>query len=223
MARLPASTGGANPVLVLAQESSQPPHRLLSDVARECRPVRRRRGRVKQGQLGDPRPDGCWSHQHLLGHDRPGAERRADRPDPRAVGVTARPCRSRSASQLTKGIDPRRIPWQPAASNIHCGTSTDRGAWPSSSLHWNTAQPPRTTTRSIPTARPYHGCHGYRTSRDSIRWVSDFRLVQCVASPSGVGPTGAVRIGSVGPVQPTGRIIGRPVLGGLHHVYHHAA
>ena len=28
------------------------------------------------------------------------------------------------------------------------------------------------------------------------------RLLQCVASPSGVGPTGAVRIGSDGPVQP---------------------
>jgi hypothetical protein len=33
--------------------------------------------------------------------------------------------------------------------------------------------------------------------------------------PCGSAPTA--------PSNPTGRIIGQPVLGGLHHVYHHAA
>jgi hypothetical protein len=47
--------------------------------------------------------------------------------------------------KMIERIGPSRIRWQLAASNIHCGTSTDRCSWPSSSLHWNIARPPRTT------------------------------------------------------------------------------
>src|SRR5215467_13274896 len=57
--------------------------------------------------------------------------------------------------------------------------------------HRETGWPPLVTVSYTVTRRPNHGCHGYRTSRDSVLWVLRCRLVQPSPHPYRAGWTHA--------------------------------
>src|SRR5260370_18930904 len=54
-------------------------------------------------------------------------------------------------------------------------------------MHLKIAAPSFLTVPTITTARPYHGCHWYRTSRRSVTWAFCRGLVQPRAATPGVG------------------------------------
>src|SRR5581483_12185597 len=56
--------------------------------------------------------------------------------------------------------------------------SNRRLSEPGSRLHWKTGTPLRAEVRRVQTGCPCQGCHGYRTCRESMLWVSCRRVVQ---------------------------------------------
>ena len=97
---------------------------------------------------------------------------------------------SSKAWAFTLGVSSTRTRRQAAASNIHCGTSSERVAKPCvacSVTQRKTARLSLVSSSTIHTERACQGCHGYRTSRASVLWVFGCRLVQRVAPAHGAG------------------------------------
>src|SRR2546426_4622031 len=67
---------------------------------------------------------------------------------------------------------------QRSSSNIHAGSSNGLALTLFSLRHRRIPSPCFSRSSWIQTARPYQGCHRYRTSWDSILWVFDCELVQ---------------------------------------------
>src|SRR6266481_7303158 len=66
---------------------------------------------------------------------------------------------------------------QRSSSNIHAGSSNGLALTLFSLRHRRIPSPCFSRSSWIQTARPYQGCHRYRTSWDSILWVFDCELV----------------------------------------------
>ena len=61
-----------------------------------------------------------------------------------------------------------------------------------------------------------------RTYERILEFPHSGRPFQCLTAASGAGPTRAERVGPPPVSNAAGKIVGRPVLGGLHHVYEQA-
>jgi hypothetical protein len=111
---------------------------------------------------GTPRPAGRDGRDEYLRSTVSSAQRRAYGP----------------AWQPTIGTPVRCSGSHAAASNIQSGASSDRQFRWSARPHRHTVCSHLVSTSYTMTERPNHGCHGYRTSRDSVLWVLRCRLVQ---------------------------------------------
>src|SRR5207302_6997912 len=87
---------------------------------------------------------------------------------------------------------------QRSSSNIHAGSSNGLAFTLFSLRHRRIPSPCFSRSSWIQTARPYQGCHRYRTSWDSILWVFDCELVQSVT------PAYEPRTGNSRPEYPEG-------------------
>src|SRR5215475_14752660 len=87
-----------------------------------------------------------------------------------------------SALQSTLATLPICIHRQRSSSNIHAGSSNGLARKSFSLRHRRIPSPFLSRSSWIQTLRPYQGCHGYRTSSDSIIWVFDCDLVSPLAA-----------------------------------------
>src|SRR3989454_7754127 len=89
---------------------------------------------------------------------------------------------------------------QRSSSNIHAGSSNGLALTLFSLRHRRIPSPCFSRSSWIQTARPYQGCHRYRTSWDSILWVFDCELVSQFPDSSllGKGRAGAAKDSGAG-------------------------
>ena len=78
-----------------------------------------------------------------------------------------------------------RIDAHATRSNIHTGTSRREHGTSPSRVHRARTTPPFSTTSSIRTGLPNHGCHGYRIWRTPVLWAVRISVLQSQASHQG--------------------------------------
>src|SRR6058998_4146914 len=124
-----------------------------------------------------------------------------------------------SALQSTLAALLTSILQQRFSSNIYAGSSNGLALTLFSLRHRRIPSLFFSSSSWIQTVRPYHGCHRYRTSWDSILWVFDGPLVpqEPTALVAGQG------LPNFRPVQSIGAVIAVPEVGGLHHRYERRA